>query len=127
MYSFHFLHKNKKVPTITADTFWGNEGVRSSMFFHRFENHAIQHVLPCFKKAVNADFCSHFSFSHHFIFNRFDEDFFMDKSDEADVAVISSLSHDQDDIYNRCIFTNDDFILPTTGLDHYIINNADDD
>jgi hypothetical protein len=61
------------------------------------------------------------------IYNRFDEEYFLhDKSDndDADVINISSLTLSQEEIINRCKFMNTDFISPTHGLEHSVIENS---
>jgi hypothetical protein len=68
-YSYHFLHENRKVPTIIADTFWGDEDVRSIMLCHRFEHHAISQVPLCFKKGCKCRFLFPF---HYNRFTRID-------------------------------------------------------
>ena len=59
---------------------------------------------------------------------RFDEDFF-----EEDIQVgiedfvnISLHSLNQKEVITRCKFENDNFILPTYGLEHSVIENFDD-
>jgi hypothetical protein len=62
-YFHHFLHENRKVPTIIADTFWGDKDVQSIMLHHRFENNAISYVPLCFKKECECRFLSPFCYN----------------------------------------------------------------
>jgi hypothetical protein len=55
-YSYHFLNKNRTVPTIIADTSWGDKDVRMILLRHCFEHHSISHVPLCFKKGCKCRF-----------------------------------------------------------------------
>jgi hypothetical protein len=56
-YSYHFLHEK------IADTFWGDEDIKSIMLCHWFEHHAISHVPSCFKKSCEYRFLFPFRFN----------------------------------------------------------------
>ena len=58
---------------------------------------------------------------------RLDEDFFNDEDVDSDAFNTLSLPFGQDDIINWCQFGDNDFIPPSSGLDHSVIEHPRDD
>ena len=63
LYSYHFLHDNKQLPSIIAHTFRGDRDVHKIMLWHRFEHHSTFHVPSCFKKGCECRFLFLFSYN----------------------------------------------------------------